>query len=107
MKAVETAAKLLATNRITEDAYEHVIEALSRFELDKIASVADSMHPRIKRQASANSNNSDVYAGPAIVMESKDIKSTDSVGDLSKRIASSFTIGNRTFDENLSRFGEK
>jgi len=103
MKAVETAAKLLATKRITEEAYDHVIEALSKFEIDKISSVADSMYPKIKKQA----DNQEVHMGPAIVMESKEIKSSDPVNELSKKIASAFTIGNKSFDENLTRYGEK
>jgi hypothetical protein len=103
MRAVEVTAKLLATKRINEEAYDNVIEALSKFEIDRISSVADSMYPKIKKQAEAQGS----YAGPAIVMESKEIRHSDPVNDLSKRIASAFTIGNRTFDENLTRYGEK
>jgi len=106
MKAVEIAAKLLATKRITEEAYEHVVEALSKVEIDKIASVADSMYPKIKKQAETQESK-EVHAGPAIVMESKDIKASDPVNELSKRIASAFTIGNKSFDESLTRYGEK
>jgi ketosteroid isomerase-like protein len=106
MKAVETAAKLLATKRINEEAYENVVEALSRFEIDKIASVADSMYPRVKKQAEAQETR-EVYAGPAIVMESKELKSSNPANELSKKLASSFTIGNRSFDEALTHYGEK
>lgn len=106
MKAVEVTAKLLATARITEEAYENVIEALSKFEIDKIASVADSMYPKIKRQAMTDASK-ETYAGPAIVMESKGMSHSDPVVDLAKKIASNFTIGNKSFDENLTRFGDK
>ena len=104
MKAVETAAKLLATRRITEEAYDNVIEALSKFELDKIASVADNMYPRLKKQTET-SDAKEVYAGTAIVMESK--AASNPASELSKRLASSFTVGSKSFDESLTRYGEK
>ena len=100
MKAVETAAKLLATKRIPEEAYENVVEALSRFELDKISSVADSMYPKIKKQAS------DINSGhsvPAIVMESKQVEEDS----FAKKLASHFTIGNQSFDTKLTIYGDK
>ena len=105
MKAIETSAKLLATKRIPEEAYDNVVEALSKFEIDKIASVADSMYPKLKRQA-ADVHDREIHAGTAIVMESKDINSNSAV-DFSKKLSSCFTIGNKSFDENLTRFGEK
>jgi hypothetical protein len=106
MKAVETTAKLLATKRITEEAYENVIEALSKFEIDKIVAVADSMYPRVKKQAESQ-DAKEVYAGPAIVMESKEISSSSPANELSKKLASTFTIGNHAFDESLTHYGIK
>jgi len=106
MKAVETAAKLLATKRIPEEAYENVIEALSKFEIDKIASVADNMYPRVKK-VSETQDAKEVYAGPAIIMESKEIKASNPVNELSKKLASSFTIGSQSFDKSLTQYGEK
>jgi len=103
MRAVEVTAKLLATKRITEGAYENVIEALSRFEIDKIASVADSMYP-MKKQASEAPQGHSV---PAIVMESKEQVQENAVDSMTKRIASHFTIGNKSFDNNLTIYGEK
>jgi len=106
MKAVEVTAKMLATSRITEEAYDNVIEALSKFEIDKIASVADNMYPKVKKHVETQASK-EAYAGPAIVMESKGISPTDPVNDLAKKIASNFTIGNKSFDENLTRYGDK
>lgn len=105
MKAVEVTAKLLATGRIQEEAYDNIIEALSKFEIDKIASVADNMYPRVKKVASEA--NRDVHAGPAIVLESKSIVASGASDELSKKIASQFTIGNKSFDEKLTQYGEK
>jgi len=80
MKAIETAAKLLATSRISEEAYEDVIEALSRFEIDKIASVADKMYPKQIRHASVQADKT-VHSGAAIVLESKDASSQPTLAD--------------------------
>ena len=80
MKAIETAAKLLATNRISEDAYDSVIEALAGFEIDKIASVADKMYPKQVRQASVQADKQ-VHSGAAIVMESKDASAQPTLAD--------------------------
>ena len=106
MKAVETAAKLLATKRINEEAYDNVIEALSKFEIDRIASVADSMYPKVMKQA-ATQDTKEVHAGTAIVMESKDIKTSNSSNDLATKLASAFTTGSRSFDESLTHYGLK
>ena len=104
MKATEVASKLLATNRIPEAAYEDVIDALSNFQIDKIAVKADTMYPKKVVKANQDPN---VHSIPAIVMESKKIESSDSIGELTNRIASQFTVGNKSFDEGLARFGEK
>jgi hypothetical protein len=105
IKAIEVTSKLLATKRISEEAYENVIEALSKFEIDKIASVADNMHPKVKKQAPVESK--EVYSGPAIIMESKDVRTASSENSLAQKLGSAFTIGNRSFDEKLTHYGEK
>lgn len=103
MKAVEVTAKLLATKRITEGAYENVIEALSKFEIDKIASVADNMYPMRKQASEAPQG----HSVPAIIMESKEQVVSNPVNDMAKKLASHFTIGNKSFDTNLTIYGEK
>jgi hypothetical protein len=105
IKAIEVTAKLLATSRVTEEAYEDVIEALSRFEIDKIASVADKMYPRQSKKASLEVANKDVHSIPSIVMESKEV--TSSTNDFMQKLASHFTIGSKSFDESLSKDGDK
>ena len=107
MKAVEVASKLLATNRIAEEAYEDVVEALSSFEIDKIASAADRMYPKKIKIASSNTENTEVHAGPAIVMESKEVKSLNPIDDMAQKISKHLTIGNKSFDESLTIYGEK
>jgi len=104
LKAVEVAAKLLATKRIQEEAYEDVIDSLSNFEIDKIAVKAEIMYPKVKT-ASAQPKQEEVYSGPAIVMESKEIKTAGS--SLKDKLTAQFTIGNKSFDEKLTMFGEK
>jgi hypothetical protein len=106
MKAVETAAKLLATKRIQEEAYDNVIEALSKFEIDKIASVADNMYPRLNKVASSNESR-EVYASTAIVMESKGVNSSNPNDELRKKLENTFTIGSPSFDKSLTQYGEK
>jgi hypothetical protein len=103
MKAVEVTAKLLATGRMAEGAYDNVIDALSQFELDKIASVADNMYPMKKVAASKPAPEG--HSIPAVIQESKGITSPSD--NLQHRLASSFTIGNKSFDESLTIYGEK
>ena len=102
MKAVEVTAKLLATHRISEEAYDTVIDALSQFEIDRIASAADSMYP-IKKVASTKAA-PEGHAIPAIVQESAPVQTRDTLQD---KLASSFTVGNKSFDESLTIYGEK
>ena len=103
-EAMKVAYKLMASKRIPEQAFDDVVEALSNFKIDEISVKAESMYP--KRVVTAGVADVSVYAGPAIVMESKEMDnhSGDSFAD---RLASHFTIGNKSFDENLTRYGEK
>ena len=103
MKAVEVTAKLLATKRINEEANDTVIDALSQFEIDRIASAADSMYP-MQKVATARPA-PEGHAIPAIIQESAPI--TNPGDELQTKLASSFTIGNKSFDENLTIYGEK
>jgi len=102
MKAVEVTAKLLATSRITEGAYDNVIDALSQFEIDKISAVAENMYP-VKKVAAKPAPEG--HSIPAVLMESKEITSPSD--DLQTKLASTFTIGNKAFDEKLTIYGEK
>jgi len=104
MKAIEVAAKLLATKRIEEGAYDDVIDALSGFAIDEISVKAENMYPA-RKVVTASAGSLDAHTVPAIVMESKP------QGDASKsfqdRLSAQFTVGNRQFDEALTRFGVK
>ena len=106
MKATEVAAKLLATSRITEGAYEDVIDALANFQIDKIAAIADNMYPKVTKTAARIDDNARTasHEVPAIVLESK---AQDTEEDMVSRISSQFTVGNRAFDSKLSEAGEK
>jgi len=104
MKAVEVTAKLLATSRIPEGAYDNVIEALSKFEIDKISSVADSMYPK-KIQASRQAAAEIGHSLPAIVMESK--PQSEGIETFASKLGKHFTIGSKGFDEDLTRYGVK
>ena len=103
MEAVKVASKLLATKRIDEGAYDDVVDALSNFEIDKIASTADKMFPKQIRTASTNVA---TFATPP-VMESKELSSSDPMGEFANKLSRHFTIGNKSFDENLTRYGDK
>ena len=88
MKAVEVAAKLLATGRIVEAAYENVITALASFEIDKISSVAENMYPKKIKTSSVETKDMG-YSGPAIVLESEKIETgKSSASELEDKIAS-------------------
>lgn len=101
MKAVEVAAKLLATKRITESSYEDVIDSLANFPIDQIAVKAENMYPAKKVvKASAEA---DTHSLPAIVIESK----PQSDQTFAQKLSSQFTIGNRGFDEKLTNYGLK
>jgi hypothetical protein len=103
MKAVEVTAKLLATRRIPEGAYDTVIDALSQFEIDKIAVAAENMYPL--RKIAETRSAPEGYAIPAIVQESKPIVNPSN--DLTTRLAGAFTVGNKSFDDKLTIYGEK
>jgi len=102
IEAIKVAAKLLATSRIDENAYDNVVEALSKFELDQISKVADSMYP--KQIKTASKETTDVGHGvPAIVIASQNI---DEKANFVTKLSSAFTVGSKAFNENLKRFEE-
>jgi hypothetical protein len=105
MEAIKVASKLMATSRISEAAYDDVVEALAGFEIDKIASKADVMYPaRAQRRASVEEVGHGI---PAIVQESKEIKTASSEKSLQDRLTDQFTIGSSKFDKDLARFDMK
>ena len=111
-EARNTAAWLMASGRIenNKETFESVVTALSSFEIDKIATVADQMFPESKKQTKQASTKSQEahktgHSIPGIVLESKE--TTDPVEDLASRLSKAFTIGNREFDHNLTVYGER
>jgi len=103
-EAMKVAYKLLATKRISEEAFDDVVDSLSHFEIDKISTKAEVMYPRQVKTASVETG---VHSGAAIVMESKEIKAEDPQITMVQKLAKTFTIGNASFDEKLTRYGEK
>ena len=108
-EAVQTAAWLVANNRIDSDkeTFDTVVQALTNFETDKIHAVASKMFPeKTKRTSSDQSKKVEPsgHAIPAIVQSSKEEKDGE---DLQTRLANSFTIGNSQFDRNLTIYGDK
>ena len=106
-KANQVVAWLAANKRIDTDleTFESAVKALSTFEIDRIASVADKLFPA-KTVRTASTESRTVEAGhqlPAIVLESKQPESDS----LSSKLSKAFTIGNSNFDKNLTWFGEK
>jgi hypothetical protein len=103
MEAIKVAAKLVATNRISEEAYNDVVDALSSFEIDNILVVAERMYPAKTQTKTASTQHPTVTAGthtiPAIVMETKGPEAQESLQD---QISKHFTIGSREFDRKLS-----
>ena len=105
MKAVEVTAKLLATKRITEGAYDDVIDSLSNFPIDQISAKADNMYPARKVVKATVDEKEATHTPPAIVLESKPPQ--DSTQTFAQKLSSQFTVGSKGFDENLTRYGEK
>ena len=65
------------------------------------------MYPRKVVQATETKADSEVHSGPAIVMDSKEVTHSDPTTKLKDKIASHLTIGNHSFDEKLTIYGEK
>jgi hypothetical protein len=107
-QAMKVASWLVGNGRITNDmeTFDAAVKALSTFEIDKIASVADKLFPLKTVKIASNvqdKNSSDVHSIPAIVMETK---SKDD-NNLVKKLANAFTIGNLEFDKKLTLFGKE
>ena len=105
-EAMKVSYKLLAASKITEEAFDDVVDALSSFQIDQIALKAESMYSKQIKTASVNTP-SDVHTGPAIVLESKEIQTRTAQDNMTDQISSMFTIGNKSFDEKLTMYGEK
>jgi hypothetical protein len=107
-EAVQTTAWLVANNRIASDkeTFDTVVQSLMNFETDQIQAKASAMFPEktVKMSATQTEKNAG-YSIPAIVQEPTQMM--DGSGDLTKKLASSFTIGNSKFDEALTIYGEK
>ena len=75
-EAVKISSKLLATGRITEEAYDDVVNALSANQLDQIEIIANKMYPKraTKVASSQTSVSSDVHSGAAIVIEARSVE---------------------------------
>jgi hypothetical protein len=102
-EAMKVAYKLLATKRISEEAFDDVVESLGNFEIDKISTKAEVMYPKQVKTSSVTEQG--VHAGSAIVLESKDVPIESAQEIMVKKLVSAFTIGNKSFDEKLTRYG--
>ena len=107
-QANKVASWLVGNGRLANDmeTFETAVKALSVFEIDKIASVANSLFPAraVKTSATQAETKAEGHAIPAIVMESK--KSEDS-SDFVKKLAGTFTVGCKDFDDKLTIYGLK
>ena len=97
---------MLATNRISEEAYDDVIDALSQFKIDEISVKANNMYPAKKAiRASVEKSEENGHQVPAIVLESK--ANPDAIETFASRLSAQFTVGCKDFDEKLTRYGDK
>lgn len=109
-QAMKVASWLVGNGRIPNDieAFDATVKALSAFEIDKIVTVASMLFPtKTVKTAStqAEVKTANTHSIPAIVMESK--TNTDDKGDFVKKLANTFTIGNKEFDHKLTIYGER
>ena len=102
-KAVSLAGKLLGSGNIEEQAFDDVVEVLSRVGLDQMETYASRVFPKkaVQKQASVNAP-----LTQAIVQEASGLQLPEAV-EQSDSLADLFTIGSKGLDENLRRFGEK
>ena len=100
-EAVRTAAWLASNGRIASDklTFDNVVSALSNFEIDKIASVAESMFP-VKTASKEDVMVKEAGNGiPAIVLESTALsEKSESFED---KLKGSFTIGSHLLNGKL------
>jgi len=100
-EALRTASWLAANNRIASDksTFDNVVTALAQFEVDKIASVAETMFP-VKAVKTASTEQQVKTAGtglPAIVIQSQPAQEPS----FQDKIAGAFTIGSKLLNDNL------
>ena len=66
-----------------------VVDVLSKVEIDRIASVADNMYPKVVKTASATpatEADKSVHSGPAIVMASKEVEPINPVDEMANKL---------------------
>ena len=102
-QAEKVTAWLQGNGRIASDldSFNDTVQALSTFQIDKIAEKAQTMFPEKKIVAAAQK--AEGHQIPAIVMQS----TSGEEGGLKDALASTFTVGNKGFDHNLTIYGEK
>ena len=105
MEAIKIASKLLASNRISEEAYGDVVESLASFEIDKISVKAEVMYPAKQKKIASTEETG--HSIPAIVMESKEIKTASTEKTLEQKLRDQFTVGSSKFDKDLVRYDLK
>lgn len=103
-KAVSLAGKLLASGTIEDQAFDDVVDVLSRVGLDTMETYASRMFPKkaVTKQASAGN----APCAQAIVQEASGLD-LPAPEEASNGLADLFTIGSKGLDENLRRFDMK
>ena len=106
-KATQVVSWLIANRRIPSDmeTFEDAVKALSSFEIDKIAIVAEKLFPETKTVKTASSESKVVEAGHSIPAVNLQTKTADD--SFASRLGKAFTIGNQKFDKLLSEEGQK
>jgi len=106
-EARNTAAWLAASGRIANDreTFNNVVTALSTFEVDRIASIAETMFParQTKTASAGNAVKTAGYSVPAIVLESTPPQEQS----LQDKLSSTFTMGTQQLDKTLRSSGER
>ena len=102
-KAVALAGKLLGAGTIEDQAFDDVVDVLSRVGLDQMESYASRMFPKkaVMKQAASNAP-----LTQAIVQEASGLELPEPQ-DKDASLADLFTIGSKGLDENLRRFDMK
>lgn len=102
-KAVALAGKLLGAGTIEEQAFDDVVDVLSRVGLERMETYASRMFPKkaVMKQAASNTT-----LTQAIVQEASGLE-LPKPEEAGSEFADLFTIGSKGLDENLRRFDMK
>jgi predicted RNA-binding Zn-ribbon protein involved in translation (DUF1610 family) len=102
-KAVSLAGRLLSAGAIEDQAFDDVVDVLSRVGLDQMETYASRMFPKkaVLKQASTMAP-----LATAIVQQASELE-LPKAEEPANAFADLFTIGSKGLDENLKRFGEK